>query len=182
MSGACKLFWADFSKRVIDHLTDEHAQIKRLRIEQDALHRAYKRQRNVLIQSMEPDNDLEMCGNCADFCIINSYGDNDGIFMCDCDVIYCDECTSDGNAIVCSKCETPWCSDCVNYCGGCKEFTCNDCGDNDDIRLVKNEEEGDATCRCGYKQYCSIDCVPVDKRGTTITLSDLLAMEHPVHH
>lgn len=154
------LFWKAFEKRVIDILTEEHQEIKRLKHERDVLIFTCSRQNDVLTQALSDDeNRINLCENCSGFFIDN---DSEPAFICDCDSAVCNPCYDHGGTSECVRCNTAYCNECINQCHGCQKNYCINCIGIDALFWT----EGNGKCKCKYHPYCSMECVPADQRDT----------------
>ncbi len=119
-----KLFWDWFESKVISHITEEHAELKRLREKVNKLGPRYDRLRRFIVKQ----DDLMYCDACEDVFLI----DEDETNTCDCGACYCGTDLSKedicGGTIGCAHCEeVVVCSGCSQQCEGCDEEVCEKC-------------------------------------------------------
>ncbi len=154
------LFWSSFEKRVIDHITNEHEEIKSTKRRLEHIEHLYDGLKGVLKHADEQGllhPRLTACvdSECDEYHIID--GDT---YVCDkCNRTLCSSCAC--SISPCSTCKNIYCSDCFHYCRGCKKSSCSDCYDDGDMYVPSK--------RGGYTFYCSMSCIPEHKRSIAIT-------------
>ena len=123
MSGG-PLFLDYVVKRVIDHVTDEHSEIKRLKS-------VIENHRAVLRTVMKNDEhsriqvgSCDLCSNFYTYSLFEDIDDDDThVCYCKCDNAVCEDCN-----IMCNMCHENFCDDCpINFCDICEEFFCENC-------------------------------------------------------
>lgn len=140
------LFWSDFEKRVIDRITEEHKDNKRLRAKLDFWQSKWQRQNDELsfaIGDAYKMSRLTECGECYTFFVFDDLD-----VSCDCGIDICDEC----GRRLCYKCDEMFCIECSNVCEQCGKQYCIACiPDHNEELTIENEEEDFA--------FCSIECL-----------------------
>ncbi len=148
-----RLFWEDFEKRVIGHLTEEHKALKHARDKSNFWQCQYHKQRKVLVNVHEDEfgfEKLSICESCEEYFLFE--GENDEHFVCDCGSKLCgDQSGMDWCcAFSCQKCDNAFCIDCGTFCEQCQYFYCKSCApDNIEVQ-VHGQESG--------IKYCSMSC------------------------
>ncbi len=147
MSGG-PLFLNHVIKRVIDHVTDDHREIKHLK-------RVIENHKRVLHKAMEHDEHCEIqvgeCDNCSKFYTYSLFGEPpERVYYCECGDAICEDCSCKGYFIMCDMCLNGWCHYCssVTVCDGCKQFFCDECKQCDTF-IVRD-----------CLSFCSENCVP----------------------
>ena len=156
MSGG-KLFWEDFEKRVVGHLTQEHKQLKRALAAVEYWKNQHEKQRRVIIHAYHDHDEMEklsMCESCKNFFLYDE--DNEEHFECECGNRLCGEedILEVCHPILCSKCEDHlFFACCGTFCDACEKEFCNTCVPHNDDLMV--------CCSSGCGQiftYCSFEC------------------------
>ncbi len=152
-----RLFWEDFEKRVVGHLTEEHKVVKRTRETAEFWQRQYYKQRCVMLDAFGDEDVMDrltLCESCKDFFLFEE--NNEEHFVCECGHRLCGQDTEQEHChpFMCDKCEDGlffFC--CGGFCDECEESYCNTCvPHNDELEIA-------SPGGCGHIEiFCSIAC------------------------
>ncbi len=147
----CSRFWKDFEDKVISNITNEHAELKRLREKSTYWKSRFKEQASKLLKSEH--DDVSYCNLCQVMFI-----NGEDTMICECGAYYCGD--DSGDYICCTmecfRCNSQICMECSTYCKRCDERYCSECVPRDSTLVY---EEDDDT-----HQYCSTKCKNKNKK------------------